>query len=370
MTRLQNNITSFAEVNGIDVSLYEKAKDLYNHKRSISGDKTAHYDDKVAFSEKEAILDRDMLKAVAKMANISEADMTKNPMAYMSNPMVRWATFQVVSSVIDAILPESLIETVGLYSEIKVIGYGDSASFDVKPRDLFAVSQAGRGKRNAELHKQYNGTVTVVPQNHEVTVYVSMFRVLAGLESLGEFMMKAAKSIETALTYEIYDAFAAAMAGLPTTTGAQQLNVTGYSQASFVTLAQKVTAWNMGRKAIAVGTQNALASILPTNTNFRYMLDSDYAKIGYVQTLAGIDTLVLPQVADYTTPFGLKLDDTKIYIISPTSDKLVKVALGGDTISTASDVFDNANLVQTGTMIKQWGVAVATNSIAGIITLS
>ena len=369
MTRLQNDIVAFAQVNGIDAKLYDQAKDVFAQKRFIEGDKKAQFSTEKTFAEKEALLDKNIMENIARMSNVSLDELTKNPMMYASHPTVNWATFAIVNSVISAILPEALIDTVGIYSEIKVIGYGDSADFTVKPRDLFVVSKAGRGKRQAELHKQYDGTYTLVPENHEVSTYVNLYRVLAGLESIGDFMMKVARSIETALTYDIYDSFATAMAALPTSPATSALNIAGYSQDGLVGLAQKVTAWNQGRKAVIVGTQTALSKVLPANSNYRYTLDSDYVKIGYMQTAFGYDALCLPQVADYTTPFALRLHDDQIYVISPSSDKLVKVALGGDTISNVNSTFDNANLLQAGTIMKQWGVGVITNSVAGIITL-
>jgi len=43
--------------------------------------------------------------------------------------------------------------------------------------------------------------------------------------------------------------------------------------------------------------------------------------------------------------------------------------LEGNTMSYASDVYANANLLQTSTMYKSWGVGVATNAVAGCMTL-
>lgn len=370
MTKLQNDIVMFAQANSLDINMYDRAKDLYRNKKSIDGNTKVSFDASIPFDVKEAKLEAEMRTAVSKMSGVSFDEISKNPAAFATNPMVNWATFAVVGSVIDAILPDALIDSVGIYSDIRIVGYGDSASFEIKPRDLFTVSVAGRGKRQAELHRQYSGTQTIVPVNHEVSVYVSLYRVLAGIDSLADFMMKVAKSIEYEMNYEIYDAFATAMNGLPTTPANTSLSVAGYSQAAFVALAQKVTAWNQGNKAVAIGTQTALATVLPSNANYRYMLDSDYAKIGYVPNIFGVDLIVLPQMADYTNPFALKLDDTKIYMVSPSTDKPIKVVLGGDTLAYTSGTYDHANLMQTGSLQKQWGISAITNSVAGQITLS
>jgi hypothetical protein len=75
----------------------------------------------------------------------------------------------------------------------------------------------------------------------------------------------------------------------------------------------------------------------------------------------------LPQVADYTTEFGLALDDTKIYVLSPSADKLIKGVLEGGMISLTSQYENNADLTQQTTLKKAYGFAVCTSSIAGVI---
>jgi hypothetical protein len=62
-------------------------------------------------------------------------------------------------------------------------------------------------------------------------------------------------------------------------------------------------------------------------------------------------------------------NDTRIYILSPSSQKLIKLCVEGATISVTDDQFANANLTQSTTMKKNWDTAVATNSIAGMIQL-
>lgn len=75
-------------------------------------------------------------------------------------------------------------------------------------------------------------------------------------------------------------------------------------------------------------------------------------------------------MADYgSTDYGLKLPDNRLYVISPASDKIVKVAVGY-TYQHTDAIYDNANLAQEGTLNKAWAVGVITNSIAGEVKLS
>jgi hypothetical protein len=320
----------------------------------------------ISFDEKESVMNAAMKREIMRIAGVK--DFGDFPLeTWATHPTLRWATFAVVSAMVDMILPETIINSIGLYSDVRTIGWGDSSAFDVEPRDLFVVSKAGRGKRTSEVHKQFKGQVVINPEQRELTVGVSLYRVLAGKESLAEFVTKVTRSMETQLTIDVYNAFVVAMAAL--STGAAGLKVAGYTQTDFVTLAQKVTAWNGGIKPVVLGTQLALANILPHDANYRYEIDSDFVKLGYVRNFAGTDVVIIPQVADYATPFQTLISNSYLWFVSPGAQKLLKVVLEGNTLAYTTDVYANANLTQTSTMIKSWGVGVATNAVAGLLTI-
>ena len=373
--KIANQIVAFAgEAN---LAPYKMFADYYNHFLSLNGAKNVDFQTTattpegivvpVSFSEKEekmnAALKREIMR-VAGVTNIGDFPIE----SWANHPTLKWATFAVISAMIDMVLPDAIIGDVGIYSDVRTIGWGDSAAFDVKPRDLFVVSKGGKSKRTTELHKQFVGQITVMPEPRQMTVFVSLMKVLAGKESLADMVIKMVRSFETQLSYDIYDAFATAM-GAVTNTASTGLRVAGYTQAEFVRLSQTVAAWNGGAKPVAIGTQRALAKILPLDANYRYEIDSDFVKVGYLRNFQGTDIMVLPQIADWTTPFALKLSDSKIWIVSPSAQKIVKLVLEGSALSYTSDVYANANLVQTSTLIKSWGTAIATNAVAAEITL-
>jgi len=315
----------------------------------------------ISFDEKEAVMNAALKEEIKRVAGIK--DFSGFPLeTWATHPTLHWATFAVVSAMVDMILPETIISSIGLYSDVRTIGWGDSAAFDVEPRDLFVVSKAGRGKRTSEVHKQFKGQVVINPEQRELTVGVSLYRVLAGKESLAEFVAKVTRSMETALTTDVYNAFVVATAAL--STGASGLKVAGYTQTDFVTLAQKVTAWNGGIKPVVIGTQLALANILPADGNYRYDIESDFVKLGYIRNFIGTDVVIIPQVADYSTPFTTLISNSYLWFVSPGAQKLLKVVLEGNTLAYTTDVYQNANLTQTSTMIKSWGIGVSTNAVA------
>lgn len=373
--KIPNEVLSFAgEAN---MAPYKMFVDYNNHYRALNGAKGFEYQEttvdetgapvRISFDEKGAKLNAALQREIMRVAGIN--NFNEFPVSTWANhPTLKWATFAVVSAMIDMVLPDAIIEGIGMYSDVRTIGWGDSAAFDVEPRDLFVVSKAGRSKRTTELHKQYKGQVTIMPEPREMSVYVSLMKVLAGKESLAELVTKMTRSFEVQLTYDIYDAFVTAL-GNVSNTASTGLRVAGYTQAEFVRLSQTVQAWNGGARPVAVGTQRALANILPANANYRYEIDSEFVKVGYLRNFQGTDIMVLPQVADWTTPFALKLADDKIWILSPSSQKIIKVVLEGSAMAYTSDVYANANLTQTSTLVKSWGMGVATNAVAAQITL-
>jgi hypothetical protein len=169
-------------------------------------------------------------------------------------------------------------------------------------------------------------------------------------ESLAEFVAKIVRSLETEMTRDAYITFNTAMGNLASS-GDAQLQYAGYSQENLITLAQKVTAWNNGAKAVIIGTPVALLSVLPSDANYRYDLQSDYVRMGYVNNMATYDVLAIPQIADFRTEFKLLLDDTRLYVLSPSAGKLVKLVIEGSTMSNVDSNFQNANLTQNATKI-------------------
>jgi hypothetical protein len=78
----------------------------------------------------------------------------------------------------------------------------------------------------------------------------------------------------------------------------------------------------------------------------------------------------MEQVADYTntTQYSLKLDDTKIYVVSPAVDKIVKIGVFGGTFTHTDANYDNANKLIMNTTEKAWETSVITNAVAGVVS--
>lgn len=374
MYKIPANVMSFASSS--KTGLFDAFLDYYNHYRYNNGKKdltfaTVDQSGKaISFEQKEKAINQMFRDEVINRSGVSYITGDTPVGEWFAHPNVKYESFAIVSALIDMIIPQTMIDSIGLFTDVRVGGWGDSFAFEVSARDLFPVTVAGKGMRSAEFQRQYRGLKTIVPTMHEVTVYASLYRILSGSDSLAEFTMKAARSIETQMTVDAYTAFAVAFDAL-STSGNTQLKATGYSQTQLVDFCQKVEVYNQGNKPVIAGTKLALQNVLPLDANYRYdLVSSDYVKLGYIPTAFGYDMLMIPQVAAWQTPFTTVISDARLWIVSPSSQKIVKLCIEGSTLSKTNDPYDSAMLNQNTTLWKSWGVGVATNSIGAEIVLA
>lgn len=365
MTKLPNNVLAFTAGNAERQEGYTNFVEYY----SLYKEGKTHNENGVSFSEMNNKMLTFFSDEVARLSGKKQSDV--NDLAtYCNFSDVKEAAFAVIGMLTDLIIPDALIKDLGIIAEIKNGGWGDSLKVDLKPRDLFIVSKGGRARRTYDITRQFKGEKTIVPEVRGITVGISLYDVLKGTYSLAEFVSKAVLSIETEMRYDIYDAFATAMNNLPNTPGAaNQLRISGWSQATAIALAQKVQAWNNGAKPVFLGTKLALSNILPASTNTRILLGDEYVRVGYLRDFMGISCVELEQVADYKTEFAVKLADNRIYVICPGTDKLVKVFIEGSTLSNIDNTYANANLQQTATLYKSYGVGAISSALAGVIEI-
>ena len=356
------NVKAFAEV----------SKDLYDAMKAFSLNYNNERKGLVAFSEHSReemakLINKAFALEVSKQSGVELPNLENKTdvRRFAMNPMVRYFANQIQDVMIDMVLPETLLTgSLRYFADIKNADLGDSIKFDIKSNSLFTVSKAGNRQRTVNQQKTFRTTVTMTGVNHEITIGTTLFEMLTGQSYLAEEVMKVARSIETTMLFEAYDAFTTEANAL---TG--NLAVANYSEEDLITLCETITAYNQGRKAVILGTPLALKAVLPTNDNYRYLLDDAYVKLGHLQTFNGYDVLPMEQVANpySATPYALKLDDTKIYVVSPASDKIVKIGVFGGTFSHQDNAYDNANKTIENTTEKSWEVAVATNSVAGVV---
>jgi len=353
---LSNQVMNFTKGNEARQAFYSKTSEYMDH-----------YNKGTILQEMNDQMRRDFTKEVELISGM-KTDAVPDMAMYANFRQVQEAAFAVISMIVQPLVVNAAIKSFGQIAEFKNGAFGDSFSFDISARDLFVVTKGARSQRSYDIQRQYKTTKTIVPEFNTISVGVSLYEILIGSQSLAEYVAKAAQSLNAALSYDIYDTFSTAMTALATT-GDAKLKVSGYTQDSALELAGRIGAWSSS-KPIFLGTNIALSKILPTNSNYRYDLGSDYVKLGYLRDFNGYSCLALEQIADHTTEFATKIADDEIYIIAPSgADKIVKVCTEGSMLADVGGAFDTANLITQGNLRMAWGVGVITGSIAGMIKL-
>lgn len=359
--KLQNHIVTFAKNDGDTLSLFASFGDYYNEYLSKHGVGDLSFKKDVSFSEKEEIVNEAIVKEVAKRAGFAVQDLKEN----LSSPMAGWATYAVVTNLVDSVMPESLERYIGLWADIQFGGYGDVFEFRKELIGFLKVTKAGRAQRLAERQRIVSGAYRLETENHMLTMETDLYRLLLGLDSIAEMTALVVRSMAQAISNEAMSAITTAIAALPT--GASGLVVTGYTQKTMMELIGKVRAWSGGGIPWIVGTPAALSDMIPTAAYASLPVDSRYFALGHVTQALGSPVFALPQTIG-ASPYDVALSDDVIYIL-PTSGKPIKVGVGGEMRHTGGQ-FDHADLTQTVTMWKEFGVLAATGMVFGVINLA
>jgi len=361
MVRIPDNIVAFS---GGNTDLYSAWVDYFNHYKNEFQKKNVDYDHSMSFAEKTDKLDKAIKAEIAKAAGSNNSNFSDE--IFRNSPNYKWATYAVIGAMIDIILPDTIIEDFANIAEVRVGAWGDNFAFDIESNDLFTVTQAGQGRRNAFAQRAYTNQVTLTPTSRMITVEEDLYRILSGKVNLAEWVLKCTRSIETEMSIDVFTA-------LDSTYGSLLANfqVNGYTQSAFTTLAQTVTATNFGAQCVCFGTKNAISQILPANDFLKMQLGDTYSKLGYITTFFGVDIFEVPQRINWLSgTYNFALNDQHLYFISTSAQKLIKVGLEGDLLAITDAATDNANLVQTTTLIKKYGVILASNAKYGILSLN
>lgn len=364
MARLADNIVKFTNESGVEVNLYDKFRDYINHYKAVQFKYPVDYDNSISFEEKNIKINDEIIKAIAKLSGVKTEKFTQSTI--QANPLYKWATDAIVNSLIDSILADSIITDFNQFAEIKYGGWGDSFIFDIENSDLFLISKMSNGKRHAFGQRQYMNQESLLPVNRAITVEEDYYRILAGKRNLAQYALKIVMAFEEEMADDVYAAINDTYDTL-----AANFKEASFTQAGFVQLAERVSAANGGSNCIAFGTKTALSYILPTNDYLKMGNGTEYAKIGYIRDFMGVDTMQLKQKVEWESgDYDFKIDNTRIYFISTNVQKLVKIAIEGDTMSFNTMASDTANLTEVQTIQKRWAVGLITNAKYGIMDVA
>ena len=339
-------------------------KDYVTNYRALNFSTKKQYSQSKTLEEKEMIVNAAIAKEVDKLAGVDTSLINKE--AYATNPTYLWANNAVINKLVDMVIPDILTEDFLNVAEVVQIGYGDSAEFDIKSSDLFYVSKTGNSRRHVEAQRQFTGHTSIPVSNHVITTETDMYRVLAGKESPAEYAMKVVLSIEAEIAKDIMAAITSSFDALTA-----NFKENSYDEKQFQKLATRVTAANGGARAVAMGTDLALSTVLPSDDYLKMGLGEDYTKVGYLPVFKKVPLIGLSQKIDWTSEdYKFALPDNMIYFISPGAQKLVKIVIEGGSLTFSDDFASNGNLTQVSSLHKRFGVGLVSNSKFAIMKVT
>jgi hypothetical protein len=359
------NVIKFSETSP---ELYKSFKDYVGHSMAESqGRSTAGFSIHT-LEDKSKAINTMYFEELKKRSGYNLDSFDGSIEKFGSNLTIQGFADDINEYMIDMVLPMILNSSaLSLIADFHYVGYGDTLTFNLKSNTIPKVNEIGRRQKHTFTQKIEKTTGTISLKNYAVTVITNLPAILSGRENIADLIMRAVRAIEAKIYYIVYDKFATAMSAL-----VSPLKVTNWDEKEAIKLAQTVKAYNNGIAPVFMGTAVALKDLLPASTGLRIDIKDEYnTTIGYMTNFNTYRVMVMEQIPDYdnVATYGLKLDDKKIYVVSPNAGKLIQVGIG-DSLANTDDAFDNANLSILGTTRKGIGAECITNAIAGIITLA
>lgn len=254
----------------------------------------------------------------------------KDPRVFKCNDVLE--NYNVVlAEIINSVLPMVANRDLSNYlAEVRQIGWGETAQFVIKSNELYKVNEIAEGVNRGVLQPIYDDMVTVNTRKTEVAAAIDWYPVAAGVYDFGDFGLRYAKSFEAYIFLKVIRNMAAATSAL----GAAY-SASGFTNANWVTLAQRVSAANGGAGVYAIGTLAALSQVYPSAVGLQYGLGAKIAEDGYLNkyngvTLIPVDQVFMPDGAVNTTG-AFSIPDNIIYFVAADAYKPVKIVFEGES---------------------------------------
>lgn len=327
-----------------------------------------------SYDEKNSIFNESLIKYCFEESGreFTGLNMLKNPMATKRQAFKE--TFDtVIAQIITPVIPKSTSDKYNTLYDVSQVGFGDNGKFIVESNELFIISEEAEGIARGGIQTLYNEEYTVKASKRTVTIGVDWYHVAAGIHDWGLWGAKVAKSFEAYITAAVVKALTSVVA---TQAEMAKKGIGGYyangvNDTNWITLATNVSLANGGASVYALGTNIALAEVLPEATDgFRFGENSSYVTDGYLPRykkvpLIEIDNALVPNTIN-NTPRSL-VPNNYIYMIAMDSYKPVKVVFEGNTVSVHEDAYQKQDRTYALTIDMWMGVDVIAGSKFGVI---
>lgn len=274
----------------------------------------------------------------------------------------------VIAQVINPILPMvANFDMIRFLADVRQVGYGDTARFIIRSNELYKVNEIAEGVNRGVLQPIHNDEITVNASPIEIAAEADWYQMAAGVFDLADWGLRVARSFEQYIFLKVLGALTSGVTRL----GAAY-NLTGFTQANWTALAQRIAAVNGNSGVFAIGTLAALGSIIPAQAGLQYGLGKEIVEKGYLDHYYGTRLVVLDQALKFNTintTAEFAVPDDMIYFLPVYGDKPIKLVYEGDNVLVEREPTRTPDKTYRVRIQERVGVAAVIGSKIGVLDL-
>ena len=277
--------------------------------------------------------------------------------------------FEIIIETADEIVPKKVIDYLGIFAEVKIVGNGQKAMFKRK----LGKNRAKKFLTQVGLSGVYEtfrlDTETFTVEAHAVggAGTIDFDRMLDGSENMADIMDIITEGLTDSVFYEVQKALVAAYdaAGIPAANKKENNNFVAKDMQDLVNIVR-----SYGTSAVIFACPEFVAAMGPDQIGDK-SYDAvyspkdieDIANTGYIKMFRGTPIVQMPQSFVDETNTAVTLDPQFAFVLPTGGEKVVKVVLEGPTQMWMRDNRDQSMEINA---YKKMGAAILTYHNWGI----
>lgn len=278
--------------------------------------------------------------------------------------------YEIVTAVETVVTPSVTEAFTGSYNEVKNIGWGDTAEFEVESNEILIAKKHAEGVPFGASQKLYRDNKTINTESLNITFDTDWYKIASGKEDFGQMFFKASQGFVNYFTYQAYLQLVALAGQIPasyTFVGATTENL------DLCTMA--VSAANNNVPVSIIGTLPMLRLVVPTNDFFKMSLGEEWVKMGYIgvhanSPLVKMDNLLNPTTVNSNnvaaTPSFL-MSNTQLFVLPFVGRKPIKTVFEGDMFAINLTEIQTADKKERASLTYKAGTDYVYDEIIGIV---
>ncbi len=359
----------FANIRNKDVRALAEAGTKLVEMYSQLVDKTASFS-QAEYDEKNKKFCESLVKACMKNTpyEFSSVKDVADPQVYKASGFKD--TFaSVLSQIINPVAPAVTSSQFSDLADVHNVGYGENGIFQINSNELFVVNDIAEGVLHGGLQRLYNNEVSVSAKPKQIRFDMPWYQLAAGRLDFGQAAYRVGISFAAyinAMIIKTLMEYVKAMEG-----NSIYVEATGFSDANWLAMAQRVSAVNGGAQVLAIGDLATIGTILPNTVGLQYGLGPDYVRKGHLDMYKGvrievIDPTIVPGTENTTAL--LAVPSGVIFMLPVGMNRPVKIVFEGANTTVEALPTETADKVAGYAVTMRVGMAMVVGSRFGVIS--